>query len=127
MLVKDDYSCHAWVYLFEHKSDPGDSFSTFLAHARADGVTSKVEIVRSDNGGGGSVVSLEKCGKRNCINQEFTNAGNPKQNGIVENARYHPEHGTRRVHPSAPSSFPTYNCRLLNPSGRKRCTGLVTH
>ena len=61
MLVKDYYSHHAWVYLVKHKSDSGDAFRTFLANARADGVPSKVEIVRSDNRGGGSVVTLERC------------------------------------------------------------------
>ena len=45
----------------KHKTDSGDVFRKFLADARADGVPSKVAIVRSDNGGGGSlVVNLEK-------------------------------------------------------------------
>ena len=61
MLVKDDYSRHAWVYFLKHKSDSGDVFGKFLADARAGGVPSKVEIVRSDNGGSFSVVSLDRC------------------------------------------------------------------
>ena len=52
MLVKDDYSRHAWVYFLKLKSDSGNAFRKFLADASADGVPSKVEIVRSDNGGG---------------------------------------------------------------------------
>ena len=51
MLVKDDYSRHAWVYFLKHYSDSGDAFRKCLADARADGVPSEVDIVRSDNGG----------------------------------------------------------------------------
>ena len=86
MLVKDDYSRRAWVYFLKLKSDSGNEFRKFLADARADGVLSKVEIVRSDNGGvffGGEFG--EVC-KHHCIKQEFTNADSPKQNGVVERA-----------------------------------------
>ena len=51
MLVKDDYSRNAWAYFLTHKSDSGDAFRKFSADPRADGVPSKVAIVRSDNGG----------------------------------------------------------------------------
>ena len=51
MLVKDDYSRHAWVYFLKLKSYSGNVFRKFLAGTRADGVPSKVEIVKSDNGG----------------------------------------------------------------------------
>ena len=86
MLVNDDYSRHAWVYFLKHKSNSGDVFRKFLADARADGVPSKVEIVRSGNGGeffGGEFGEL--C-TQHCIEQEFTNADSPKQNGLVERA-----------------------------------------
>ena len=52
MLVKNGYSRHGWVYFLKLKSDSGNAFRKFLADASADGVPSKVEIVRSDNGGG---------------------------------------------------------------------------
>ena len=52
MLLKDDFSRYAWVYFLEHKSEAADAFRKFLADVRVDGVPSKVEIVRSDNGGG---------------------------------------------------------------------------
>ena len=61
MLVKDDYSRHAWVYFLKHTSDSGDAFRKFFDDARADGVPSKVEIVRSNNGESFSVVSLARC------------------------------------------------------------------
>ena len=61
MLVKDDFSRYAWVYFLKHKSDAVDAFRKFLADVRADGVPSKVETVRSYNGGeffGGKVVEV---------------------------------------------------------------------
>ena len=61
MFGKDEYSRLAWVYFLKHKSDSRDAFRKVLADARADQVPSKFEIVRSDNGGGGSVATLERC------------------------------------------------------------------
>ena len=63
-----------------------DAFRKLLADRCDDGVPSSVAIVRSDNSGeffGG------KCGevcKQLSIKQVFTNAGNPKQNGVVGRA-----------------------------------------
>ena len=48
MLVKDDISRVG--HFLKHKSEAADAFRKFLADVRADGVPSKVEIVRSDNG-----------------------------------------------------------------------------
>ena len=45
---------------------------------------SKVEIVRSDNGGEFSGGEFEEACKQHCIKQKFTNADSPKQNGVVE-------------------------------------------
>ena len=73
MLVKDDYSRHAWVYFLKHKSDSGDVFGKFLADARAGGVPSKVEII-SDNGGEFFGGEFGEVCKQHCIKQEFTNA-----------------------------------------------------
>ena len=86
MLVKDDFSRHAWVYFLKHKSDASDAFRKFLADVRADGVPSKVEIVRSDNGGEFFGGEFGEVCKQFCIKQEFTNANSPKQNGVVERA-----------------------------------------
>ena len=55
-----------------------------MADARADGVPSKVEIVRSDNGGELFDGEFGEVCKQHCIKQEFTNADSPKQNGVVE-------------------------------------------
>ena len=86
MLVKDDYSRHAWVYFMKHKSESGYAVRTFLADMRADGVPSKVELVMSDNGGEFFGGEFEQVCKQHCIKQEFTNADSPKHNGVVERA-----------------------------------------
>ena len=57
-----------------------------MADARADGVPSKVEITRSDNGGEFFGGELGGVCRQHCIKQEFTNADSPKQNGVVERA-----------------------------------------
>ena len=53
---------------------------------RADGVPSKVKIVRSDNGGEFFGEEFAEVCKQFCIKQEFTNADSPKKNGVVERA-----------------------------------------
>ena len=57
-----------------------------MADARADGVPSKVEIVRSDNGGEFFGGEFGEVCNQNCIKQEFTNADSPKRNGVLERA-----------------------------------------
>ena len=52
MLVTDDYSLHAWVYILKHTSDSGRAFRKFYADERANVVPSKVDIVKSDSDGG---------------------------------------------------------------------------
>ena len=59
--MKDDYSRHAWVHFLKNMSDSGDAFKKCLADAHADGVPSKVGIVRSDNGASSLMANLEKC------------------------------------------------------------------
>ena len=61
-------------------------FRKFLAHVRADDVPSKIEIVRSDNGGEFFGGEFGEVCKQFCIKQEITNADSPKQNGVVERA-----------------------------------------
>ena len=81
MIVKDDFSRYSWLYFLERKSDAAESFRKFLADVRADGVPSRVETVRSDNGGefyGGDFASV--C-RQVCIKQEFTTAKSPESNG----------------------------------------------
>ena len=61
MLVKYGFSRSAWVYILKQKSEAADVFRKCLADVRADGVLSKVGIVRSDNGGCFYGGRLERC------------------------------------------------------------------
>ena len=85
MVMKDDYSRHAWMYFLKHKSDSGDAFRKFLAIARADGVPSKVEIARSENGGSFPVVSLENCAN-SLASSRYSPTPTALNNGGVERA-----------------------------------------
>ena len=86
ILVKDDYYRRAWVSFLKLKSDSGNAFRKLLADARADGLPSKVEIVRSDNAGDIFSGKFREVCKQHCIKQEFTKAHSPKQNGLIESA-----------------------------------------
>ena len=77
MLVKGGFSRYSWVYFLKHKSDAADAFRKLLADVHADGVPSKVEIVRSDNGGEFVGGEFGEVCKQFCIRQEFTNADSP--------------------------------------------------
>ena len=57
-----------------------------MTDARADGVPSKVVIVRSDNGGKLCGGELGEVCKQFFIEQEFTDADSPKQNGVIAKA-----------------------------------------
>ena len=59
-----------------------DALRKCLAVVRADGVPTKVEIVRSDNGGKFFREEFGEVCKQYCIKQEFTNA--KYQNGLAE-------------------------------------------
>ena len=86
LIVRDDFSRYTWVYFMRHKSDAAEMFEQFVADTRADGVPSKVVIVRSDGAGelrGGKFGSL--CRSRG-IKQEFTTADSPQLNGVAERA-----------------------------------------
>ena len=69
-----------------HKSDAAELLEQFLADTRADGVPSKVAVVRSNRGGefrGGKFRDL--CRSRG-MKQEFTTADSPQFNGVTERA-----------------------------------------
>ena len=100
MLVKDDFSCCALVYVLKHKSDAANAFRKFLADVRADGVPSKVEIVRFDNEGEFFGGEFGEVCKQCCIKQEFTNRQSEAERCCRESVSHHSECGTRGVHPS---------------------------
>ena len=125
MLMKDYYSFHVWMYFLKHKSDSGDAFRKFLADARADGVPSKVDIERSDNGGEFFRGEFGEVRKQHCIKQELTNADSPKQNGAVQRAQASSRTRDSQRASKRPSSLSIFICRRLNLCGLKRCNRLV--
>ena len=84
MIMKDDFTRYSWVYFLERKSDASDTFRKLLADVRADGVQSKVEIIRSNNGGEFFRGYFGDVCRQYCIKQEFTNAQGPELNGVAE-------------------------------------------
>ena len=81
MIIRDDFSRHAWLYFVSHKSDTAEAFKQFLADLRVEGIPSEVVVVRSDNGGEFKQGELgQLCRERN-IKQEFTTEDSPEYNG----------------------------------------------
>ena len=50
MMIVDDFSRFGWTYVLKEKSDVPAVFAGFLADIRAQGTTTIVECLRSDNG-----------------------------------------------------------------------------
>ena len=72
------------MYFISHKSDAIEAFKQFLADLRVEGISSKVVVVRSDNGGEFNQVEFgQLCRERN-TKQEFTTANSPEYNGVAE-------------------------------------------
>ena len=84
--MKDDFTRYAWVYFSERKSNATDAFRNFLADARGDGVMSKVERVRYDNGVEFFGGKFGHVGRQYCEKQKFTNAKSPEVHGVAERA-----------------------------------------
>ena len=43
--MRDDFSCHAWMYFVSHKYDAANAFEKFPADLRVEGTPSEVVIV----------------------------------------------------------------------------------
>lgn len=65
--------------ILKHVSIPEDTTRKFLADARADAVSSKVEMVRSDNGGGLFGGELGEVWEQYYIKQAFNNTDSSMQ------------------------------------------------
>ena len=50
LIVRDDVSRYTWAYFTCHKSDATKLFEQLLVDTRADGIPSKLVIIRSDGG-----------------------------------------------------------------------------
>ena len=84
MIMRDDFSRHAWMYFVSHKYDAASAFEKFLADLRVEGTPSKVVIVRSDDGGEFMEGKFGKLWRERKIKQEFTTADSPEYNGVAE-------------------------------------------
>ena len=84
MIVRDDFSRHAWMYFVSHKHDAASAFEKFLAGLRVEGTPSEVVIVRSDDGGELMEGKSGKLCRERKIKQEFTTADSPEYNGVAE-------------------------------------------
>ncbi|CAM9569949.1 unnamed protein product [Ascophyllum nodosum] len=84
MIVRDDFSCHPWMYFVSHKYDAASAFEKFLADLSVKGTPSEVVIVRSDDGGEFMQGKFGKLGREIKIKQELTTADSPEYNGVVE-------------------------------------------
>ena len=122
MLVNKNFTRYLWVYFLERKSDAADAFRKFLADVRADGVPSKVERVRSENGEFFDGDFGHVC-RQNCINQEFTIAKSPELNDVSRELSVSPKTRHLPLASKPPSSFPASNCHHRRPSGLSRYTG----
>ena len=124
MMLKDDFTRYSWGQFLERKSDAADAFRKFLVDVRADGVSSKVEIVRSDNGGklfGGDFG--EVC-RQYFIKQEFTNAKSPKlKRHCRERSRHHLKRGTCCSDPSPHPLSSHRTATIGDPVGLRQFTG----
>ena len=81
MIVRDDFSRHAWMYFVSHKYNAASAFETFLADLRVGGTPSKVVIVRSDDRGEFMEGKYGKLCRERKIKQEFTTADSSEYNG----------------------------------------------
>ena len=59
MIVRGDFSRHAWMYFVSHEYDAASTFENFLPDLKVKGTPSEFVIVRSDDGGGSRKENLE--------------------------------------------------------------------
>ncbi len=83
MLVIDDYSRMIWVAFLKEKSEAFAKFKIFKA--LTENLTGrKVKAIRSDRGGEFSSKQFKDFCDEHGIKKEYTIAGTPQQNGVVE-------------------------------------------
>ena len=87
MIVRDDFSRHAWMYFVSHKHDAASAFEKFLVDLRVEGTPSEVVIVRSDDGGEFMEGKFGKLCRERKVKQEFC-----RQSGIQPSSRARVSH-----------------------------------
>ena len=106
MIVRDDFSRHAWMYFVSHKHDAASAFEKFLADLRVEDTPSEVVIVRSDDGGEFMEGKFGKLCRERKIKQEFTTADSPEYNGVAERGLTMIESAALGARIQAPELFP---------------------
>ena len=108
MIVRDNFSRHAWMYFVSHKYDAASAFEKFLADLRVEGTPSEVVIVRSDDGGEFMEEKFGKLCRERKIKQEFTTADSPEY-GVAERGLAMIESAALASRIQASELFPGYS------------------
>ena len=109
IIVRDDFSRHAWMYFVSHKYDAASAFEKLLADLRVEGNPSGVVIVRSDDGGEFMEGKFGKLCRERMIEQEFTTADSPEYNGVAERGLAVIESAALAARIQASEFFPRYS------------------
>ena len=83
MLVIDDYSRLTWVAFLKEKYEAFAKFKTFKALTENQ-TGRKIKAIRFDRGGEFSARQFKDLCDEHGIRKEYTIAGTPQQNGVVE-------------------------------------------
>ena len=83
MLVIDDYSRLTWVAFFKEKSEAFAKFNIFKALTENQ-TGRKTKAIKYDRGGEFSSRQFKEFCDEHGIRKEYTMAGTPRQNGVVE-------------------------------------------
>ena len=97
------------MYFIFHKYDAASAFENFLANPRAEGTSSEVLIVRSDDGGDFIEGKFGNLCRERKIKQEFTTADSPEYNGVAERGLAMIESAALAVGIQALELFPGYS------------------
>ena len=83
MLIIDDFSRMTWLAFLKNKSEALEKFKIFKALAE-NKIGCKLKCIRSDKGGEFTDYNFVDLCNEHGIKQQFTIAGTPQQNGVVE-------------------------------------------
>ena len=106
MIERDNYSRYMWLYSTARKSDATNALEHFLASVRANGTSSVVKHIRSDNGGEIKGAQFRQVCLDYGIKQEFTTAGTSQLNGVAERGLHLVQEAAMAAMLEAPRLFP---------------------
>ena len=109
MIMRHNFSRHAWMYFVSHKHDAASAFEKFLADLRVEGTPSEVVIVRADDGGELMEGKFGKLCRERKIKQEFTTADSPEYNRVAERGLAMIESAALAPEIQASELFPGYS------------------